>query len=183
MTKKSLRSEIKKIISALSTTEKTLLSKQIQAHIESSESFKNARTIAFYIAMPDEVELNWLFKHQNKTLLLPRYNSSEELYEMAVVKNLSEDTVNGLFGISEPKPENALIDRQKIDLWLIPGRAFDLSGNRLGRGGGFYDRLLLNSSAHKLAIAFDFQIVQNLPTETWDIPMDSLVTEQQFYNF
>lgn len=183
MTKKSLRSEIKKTISALSTTEKAKLSNSIQALIENSELFKKAKTVAFYIALPDEVELNWLFKHQDKALLLPRFNSREELYEMAVVKNLSEDTVNGLFGIPEPKPENTLIDRQNIDLWLVPGRAFDLSGNRLGRGGGFYDRLLLNSPAHKLAVAFDFQIVHNLPTEAWDIPMDSLVTDKQFYNF
>jgi len=77
------------------------------------------------------------------------------------------------------KPEDA--KNTAIDLYIIPGVAFDKQGNRLGRGGGFYDKLLFGKNSFKIGLAFEIQIVDTVPHEAHDIPMDFVVTERGVY--
>jgi 5-formyltetrahydrofolate cyclo-ligase len=92
----------------------------------------------------------------------------------------AEDFSVGAFGIREPGSESRLVDGRKIDVILVPGLAFDRSGARLGRGKGFYDRYLLEIDPENKPITigtgYDFQLVEDVPSQPGDVPMDLLVT-------
>ena len=117
-------------------------------------------------------------------LFLPRYNGGKGLYELVRVANLEADLERGHYGIDEPRDDlptaNTLLSNT---LWLIPGLAFDpLRGIRLGRGGGFYDRLLEHyPGGFRLGVAWDFQIRNDLPAEAHDQPVDAILTDAALY--
>ena len=88
-----------------------------------------------------------------------------------------EDLNPGAYGIEEPTGE-LFTDYADIDFIAVPGVAFDRNGNRLGRGKGYYDRLLPRiPSAHKAGICFPFQLVEEVPAEPFDIRMDEIITQ------
>ena len=80
------------------------------------------------------------------------------------------------YGIQEPISP-ILIPSDLINVMAVPGVAFDRRGNRLGRGGGYYDRLLNNFCGYAVAVAFDFQVLPKIPYESHDIPVNEIVTE------
>ncbi len=95
----------------------------------------------------------------------------------------SAPMVKGLFGVKEPIVDSQYECRyDQLQAVLVPGRAFDKKGNRLGRGGGFYDRVLPKLNAIKIGVGFDFQLIEEVPTESWDYSMDWIVTETQMIN-
>ena len=75
------------------------------------------------------------------------------------------------------------VDAGDADLFIVPGVAFDRQGNRVGRGGGFYDRLLAHVTVPKIALAFDFQVLAEVPHTLYDISMTMIVTEKQIILF
>ena len=87
----------------------------------------------------------------------------------------------GAFGIWEPKADGEEAVEGAIDLIIVPGVAFDAQGHRLGRGRGFYDRLLSSLDTPKVGICFDFQLVPSVPVESFDHPMDHVITESGIY--
>ncbi len=116
-------------------------------------------------------------------LYLPRYRRESSAYELVKVRNLENDLTPGHYGIQEPV--KSLIGVQPPfhaplqQVWLVPGIAFDRSGNRLGRGKGFYDMLLEGADGVKIGVAYDCQIADAIPSELHDISMDYVVTESQ----
>ena len=116
-------------------------------------------------------------------LLLPVYDSDRGSYGLSRVTDLSRELVSGRHGIPEPLPS---LPRSfppfTFDvplIWLVPALAFDRSGNRLGRGGGFYDRLLEGGTGLKIGVAHDVQLVEALPVSSHDVRMDYVITESQ----
>ena len=85
----------------------------------------------------------------------------------------------GCFGIPEPRSECLGCKIETIDIWLVPGAAFDSAGTRLGRGGGVYDRLLQDAAGKKIGVLYQSQLLDSLPSEAHDIKMDMLITQQQ----
>ena len=140
---------------------------------------QSARTIFFFAPMPGEVNLWPLLEETlaaEKAAALPRFDSKSQNYLAARVQNLQTDLVAGKLGIREPNAACAEIPLDQFDLILVPGVAFDLRGHRLGRGKGYYDRLLANATAVKCGIAFDEQIVEEVPVEEHDARMNFIVT-------
>lgn len=136
--------------------------------------FAAAHTIMLYHSMPDEVNTHRLISEtKDKTILLPRVTGSHEM-ELCVYNGL-DDLRPGAYGIMEPC--GSVFTRYKdVELAIVPGMAFDINGNRLGRGKGYYDRFLpLTVNAYKIGICFGFQIVDKIPTEETDIAMDDIV--------
>ena len=91
---------------------------------------------------------------------------------------------NGAFGIQEPTQSAPRIDPAKADLILVPAVGCDRRGNRLGYGGGFYDRLLSREDCKEIptiGIVFDFALVVQLPQDPWDCPLDAVCTEQGYF--
>ena len=149
------------------------------ASFQPLELFQTAKAIGAYMPLPDEVKISSLFPDFKRQIYIPAFDESIEGYRMA---KYTPEMKKGLFGIPEPlNPVWAEAD--ELDLILVPGMAFDFAGNRLGRGGGFYDRLLPQYDAIRAGICFDFQTLEEIPTESHDCRVDLLVTESKILKF
>jgi len=115
---------------------------------------------------------------QNVAIYLPVMSGDELMHGLYAG---DEDLAIGLFGVAEPRPDPTF-DIEALDCIIVPTLAVDLAGNRIGYGKGYYDRFLKQTNAIKIAPIFANQLVQWIPTETHDVPVDILVTEQYIYN-
>lgn len=131
------------------------------------------------MAINREVDLSRAFNQalNEKEVYLPCTDTKQRTLYFHRVKSLAELKV-GAFGILEPSSEAPEISVKDLDLILVPGVAFDSTKGRLGYGGGFYDRVLRETKALKVGVAFSFQVVPELPLEPFDVRMDLLLTEQ-----
>ena len=127
----------------------------------------------------DEVFLGLLA--QGKFLAFPRFNPQSLEYDLVAVSNLTGQLAVGHYGIREPQPELPAVQKLSENVcWLVPGLAFSESGCRLGRGAGYYDRLFLRfPQGKRIGIAWEMQLLPEIPAEPWDIPMDYIVTESR----
>lgn len=143
--------------------------------------FDRATIVLLFVAhLPEEVPTLGMIEHaleRGKTVVCPRVDRQERRLRLFQVEHLDRDLGPGPFGIPEPKPGTLEIGPQQIDWALIPGIAFDAQGSRLGRGAGYYDRLLplLNPNAPRLALVLDPQWVDQLPTEPHDQPVHGVI--------
>ncbi len=145
------------------------------------EVFRSAGTVALYKAIAGEIILEPLFEicwDAGKKTCIPLFNAVEKKYEMV---EIDESTCfkTGHYGILEPVSPRAPLPLSTIDLMAVPGVAFDFRGNRLGRGGGFYDRFLDRFGGVSAAVAFDFQLLPQVPVEEHDLPVEWIVTERK----
>jgi len=141
--------------------------------------WKNAGAILFYAPLPDEVDLSPLLDEAlaaKKIVALPRFLVATKTYAAVQIKSWKDDGAPGKFGIHEPSENCPVIPLNHLDLVLAPGVGFDSIGHRLGRGQGFYDRLLAQVSGIKCGIAFDEQMVQEIPAEPHDVRLNCILT-------
>ena len=177
MTKEEIRKKIKEKRLLLSKEERKKLSEKIEERL--TAKLTNVRSFLFYYPFKNEVSLLNLAEKlikAGKIIAFPKTEGKEIV--PIIVKNLSE-LIPGRFSIPEPpyNPKNVL---KEIEMAFIPGIAFDLKCFRIGYGGGFYDRFLAKWKVRtKIGICFDFQIVEEIPTDPYDIPMDIVVTEKR----
>lgn len=144
--------------------------------VENHKAVARAETVLMYHSLPDEVDthdaVNRLAE-SGKTVLLPKVTGESEM-ELRIYRG-EGDLRKGAFGIMEPSGE-LFTDYDSIDVAIIPGMAFDAGGNRLGRGKGYYDRLLARiPDVYKIGICFDFQKVESVPADINDIKMDEVI--------
>ncbi|MFC1748494.1 5-formyltetrahydrofolate cyclo-ligase [Pseudomonadota bacterium] len=179
--KKKLRAA--KLLERLShhPDEKNPKDQNIVKKLLSSRYFKNAKKILFYLPIHKEVDLIELFEkgHKGKRMALPKVVGKGKMH-LHYIKDLSE-TQTGKFNIKEPRGHLKEAKPQELELILVPGVAFAHDGHRIGYGKGFYDRLLKNTSAIKIGIAYEFQIVKNIPAQSHDTPVDFIATEKRIY--
>ncbi|MFP4555529.1 MAG: 5-formyltetrahydrofolate cyclo-ligase [Bacteroidales bacterium] len=176
--KQELRDRIKHIKKTIRTEQKLKESETIFKLIEQLPEFKSAKTVLAYWSLPDEVVThNFIMKwYKEKQVLLPVVvNSTLEIREFSGM----ECMVKGKsFGILEPS-KGKKVSASSIDFGIIPGVAFDSYGNRLGRGKGFYDKLLMNYNFLKVGVCFSFQLVNRVPTGSYDIKMNKVIHPQK----
>ncbi len=174
--KKRIRREIRALKKLVSLEEKRRRSKQILEKVEQLPEFISAKTVLLYWAMADEVQtsdfvMKWA---ESKRVILPCVNGND--LDLRVFRG-AEDLIAGEnFGIPEPSGE-LFTAYEEIDLILVPGVAFDVENNRMGRGKAYYDKLLSSLKAYKLGVCFDFQFLESVPTDEHDIKMDRIVSE------
>ena len=177
-TKAQLRSEIATKRKALDAQWLASASRRVAQNLQSLDAFQSAETVALYMAITGEVQLDTLFPRcwtLGKRTCIPVFNANLKMYEMAeITKETRFET--GHYGIQEPVSPS-ILDTDSIDLIVVPGVAFDAKGHRLGRGGGYYDRLLDGFPGETTAVAFDFQILPAIPTHSHDMPVDAIATE------
>lgn len=174
--KDSLRIELLNKRRSLSENIRKRYSAEIVEKIKNLPEFKEANTIMLYCATKGEPDLTPLFKEVislGKVLLLPRVKGNE--IEAVITENPS-CLSKGTFGILEPS-EGSVISPREIDFVAVPGIAFDKRGYRIGFGKGYYDRFLKHVKGIKVGIAYSFQIVEELPHDPWDVPVDLIITE------
>jgi 5-formyltetrahydrofolate cyclo-ligase len=146
--------------------------------ISASAEWRAARTVAIFAPQPREPDAEMLWAHGGgKSFSYPRVTGGRlELFRTDSIFDLFP----GAFGVREPTPDLArAVAPDALDLILVPGVAFTGDGARLGRGGGFYDRLLASLPAHtcKMGVCFDSQLLPELPVEPHDCPVDFIATE------
>lgn len=180
--KGALRAAILAQRSLLSRSEFVARSRLIQARVLQFPPYLHSRSVALYCSMQNEVETEAIRDHAlvtGKNVFFPRFGPKDSL-ELIRIGSASEFS-QGRFGILEPTGETRLAGRDREGLVVfVPGVAFDLIGNRLGRGKGWYDRLIKKDlgGATVVALAYDFQIVEAVPAEEWDQKVHYLITER-----
>lgn len=180
--KQQLRTLIKELKSKYSISELLLKSESIFKLLTQFDEITKAKTILAYWSLSDEVNTHhWVeSNYKNKQLLLPVVSGDHLLIKP--FEGETNMTPVPPFGIKEPKG-NEITDLSVIEIVIVPGMAFDKAGYRMGRGKGYYDRFLPQISALKIGICFDFQMVEKVPINEFDIKMDFVVTESKIYNF
>lgn len=178
LAKHELRGKLRAVLKArrLDTAES---SRQACNLLRQQAVWKEARAVLIYAALAGELDLAAMLEEglrDGKNMALPRFQAETGVYDVFQVRDLIRDCAPGKFGISEPKPECARFPLNRLDLVLAPGLGFDAAGHRLGRGQGFYDRLLAQISGIKCGVAFDQQIVERIPAEEHDVRMNYVLT-------
>jgi len=154
------------------------LSERLFDRLEETDFFRKASSIAIYHALPGEVQTSGFIDkwHPYKQLLLPLVVEND--LRLLPYKG-KEHLQSGPYGILEPLNTDDEAHEKEIDLIIVPGIAFDRSFNRLGRGKGYYDRLLSGLTVPKIGVCFNFQLFDTIPTEPFDKKMDMIVTENE----
>ncbi|MFN7137754.1 MAG: 5-formyltetrahydrofolate cyclo-ligase [Limisphaerales bacterium] len=149
------------------------------ALLQTQKLWQQSRSVFFYSPLPSELNI-WALVPEalgaGKTVLLPKFDPASNSYLPYRIQDLEGDLLPGKFGINEPDGNCEPYPLKQLDLTLVPALAFDPLGNRLGRGRGFYDRLLAAVSGAKCGVAFDEQILSKVPVEPHDIPVDYVLT-------
>lgn len=144
--------------------------------LEQHPKFAAARTVLLYHSLADEVHTHDFVEkwHRQKTVLLPVVKG--DVLELRVYAGKECLKTGEAYHIEEPMGE-AFTAYGQIDFAVIPGVSFDSEGNRLGRGKGYYDRLLPLLHSYNVGICYEFQISEHIPTEPFDRTMDEVWTE------
>lgn len=175
--KKNLRREFLAKRAEIPRDERDRVSHALIKKFLATEIFRAAKIIMAYASTPDELQLNELFAAcfaEEKILAIPFIVGKGEMHAVEVPNFDALEL--GDFNILTVK-HGKFIDPAQIDCVIVPGAAFDISGGRLGLGGGYYDRFLpLAVHAKKIAFAYDFQLVDNLPLEEHDVKIDMILT-------
>ena len=139
----------------------------------------DADSVLLYAPMAGELDVWPLLREAlrlGKQALLPRYDAESGSYMACRIRELDSDIQPGQFGIREPAKHCAVDPLNRLDLALVPGLAFDLYGRRLGRGKGYYDRLLSAVRGTKCGVCFEEQLVPEVPAEPHDILLNCILT-------
>ncbi len=178
--KTALRTQMRALRNALSTQEQTGFSQHIQRHLRELSAVQNAQTVAAFLAMRHEANLDeaifgWL---ESKTVVVPALGLKPRF---AVLESLANTKTNAR-GLRVPLSESK-IAAENCDVILVPALAFDHLGNRLGQGGGWYDKALerarRNPNIVVVGVCFSCQIVENVPHDERDQSVDFVVTEDR----
>lgn len=173
MDKRDIRRKIQSLKSMLLEAEKLSASQAAFRRLEETAAFLMADSILMYHSLPDELSTHKFLKKwkDKKRFFLPRVNGAD----LEILPFDESRLELGAFHIEEPTG-NYTVDISEIELIIVPGIAYDHKGNRLGRGKGFYDRLLIGSKATKIGIGYDFQIMDQIPSEPHDVKMDIVIS-------
>lgn len=161
-------------------------SRRVFRHLHTLLEESRVTVVAGYMAFDGEVDLTGFLCHAlalGKRVWLPRYDRAAGSYTAVAVGSLSGDVAVGHYGIREPRPELPSLAAEDLCkatvLWLVPGMAFDARGHRLGRGKGYYDRLLEDTRGMRAGVCWDWQVLADIPACEHDICMHVVVTEKR----
>lgn len=179
MNKKEIRQEIKQLKDCLTDDKKKQSANRVFEKIAETELFHHAHNILLYNSLPDELSTKDVIQKwsKSKNIYLPRVNGDN----LEILPYDANSLEKGSFNIYEPIGENTY-NISIIDMIIVPAIAYDQNGNRIGRGKGYYDRLLQKAPALKIGVGYDFQLISHINSEPHDIPVDIIVTPNNFIN-
>jgi 5-formyltetrahydrofolate cyclo-ligase len=185
MNKKAMRKKIIELRDQYTSEEIKEKSKLIAANLFCIPEYQLAKSVMFFITFGSEVDTREMVEEtiqRNKAVLVPKALPETRELIPSLLLDYDKDLEPGAYNIPEPRKSSLRPYKpDTIDLLLVPGVAFDQSGNRLGYGGGYYDRFfeLLKPKTPLVALVFDMQICESIPVEKWDHPVDVIVTEKR----
>jgi len=183
--KQALRQRMRRIVRSIPPGEAAARSLRLCERLENAPPVAVARCVLLTLAIPWEADLLPLGQRlleRGCEVCVPRVDWSARAMTPVRVASLTEGFVEGRFGVREPA-EGALVEVERLDAVLVPGLAFDGAGGRLGRGAGFFDRLLGRvrraNRAWVCGAGFEAQFVDRVPVEAHDVPLDAVATEDR----
>ncbi len=185
MYKRTFRLLSKRLLTHISNEQKKQSVSLIMEKLIHTKMWNDAETIALTIAREIELETKPIIEEawkQGKTVVIPKCypknNYEMKFFQFTNVKELE----NVYLDLYEPTEDiSKLIQKNEIDLIVVPGLLFDQRGYRIGYGGGYYDRYLKDFLNNKISIAMEEQVVQFLPYDDYDIPVDAIITDEKIY--
>jgi 5-formyltetrahydrofolate cyclo-ligase len=179
--KQELRRRMRRLRRVIPADARAARSQRIAARVLELAAFRQARTVVAYRAIGDEVDPAAILEAaeaEGKRLGLPRMENDSELTLRAFESG--DELVTNEQGIAEPTERAARLEADDVDLIVVPALVVDARGHRIGYGRGFYDRLLPTlARAHAVAVAFDFQLVAELPDVEHDAPVHTVITDER----
>ncbi|MDX2435291.1 MAG: 5-formyltetrahydrofolate cyclo-ligase [Desulfobacterales bacterium] len=183
-----LRNKILGARDLLSASERHEKSSSAIQNFWSLPEMKHWSTLFIYVNFRSELETLELIHRclsQGKRVAVPLVEALTFSMIPLLIQDPEKDLVPGYYDIPEPDPQKCLrVEAREIDAAVIPGSVFDIHGGRLGYGGGYYDRFLVNDApqAKRIGFAFEMQVVENVPVQPHDQPLDILITEKRTVN-
>jgi 5-formyltetrahydrofolate cyclo-ligase len=186
--KKALRLEMLNIRADIPEEKISLDSSAIVDKLIALDSYAKSGTVMCFVDFKKEVRSRIIIKHaldSGKRVLVPvivKEENGKKTMKASHLLDFEEDLASGTMGILEPKPERRrFIDPSEIDFFVTPGLAFDVHKNRLGYGAGYHDTMFkhLRKDCPKVAICFDFQVLEHIPVMDYDVPVDMILTEKR----
>jgi 5-formyltetrahydrofolate cyclo-ligase len=183
--KKELRKKVQELRDAIDPEQRKLLSARVADNLWSVPEFASAASILFFISFRSEVDTVPMIRHaldEGKVVCVPCTDDGNKSMVASRIFDLESDLEVGNYDIPEPKKECLRpILAENIDVVLMPGVAFDVSGGRLGYGGGYYDRFLEKCGPRcaLIAVAFEIQIIDHVPCADHDHHIHKVVTESR----
>jgi 5-formyltetrahydrofolate cyclo-ligase len=180
--KNLIRKQMKQLRADMTRTERFEKSMQIFEQLITVPEFKRADRIYTYVSMDNEIDTIMLIDYSlslEKRVFVPRVSGKDmEFYEISDISELNP----GYMGIYEPDINGREPDYSRTGFMCMPGLAFDRSYNRIGYGGGFYDRYLsVDNKLYKAALAYEAQLLESIPAQDGDVRPDMIVTEESIY--
>lgn len=180
--KNLIRKQMKQLRADMTRTERFEKSMQIFEQLITVPEFKRADRIYTYVSMDNEIDTIMLIDYSlslEKRVFVPRVSGKDmEFYEISDISELNP----GYRGIYEPDINGKEPDYSRTGFMCMPGLAFDKSHNRIGYGGGFYDRYLsVENKLYKAALAYEAQLLESIPAQDGDVRPDMIVTEENIY--
>ncbi|MBR5286976.1 MAG: 5-formyltetrahydrofolate cyclo-ligase [Clostridia bacterium] len=175
--KDEIRAAMRAKRAALDAAAQQEASRAAARRILSLNAYKDAKTVMAYAAVRGELSLAPVLEEilaSGKTLAMPRCETPGVMTARRITA--LDELVPGMYGLPEPAPSCAVIAPEEIDLILVPGTAFDRAGNRIGQGGGYYDRYLPGTRAVRAGICHDFALLERICAQAHDVRMDAVVT-------
>ncbi|MBS6502711.1 MULTISPECIES: 5-formyltetrahydrofolate cyclo-ligase [unclassified Clostridium] len=178
--KRVLRNKILEIRDSLDNSKKEIMDTKIFNELINTELYKKASNIFIYISFSNEINtINIIEKafEDRKNVFIPKVYKDEKSMKAIKLNSFDELKKNSM-GILEPIDDSDYIEKENIDLIVVPGVVFDNECNRIGYGGGYYDRYLneIKSKENKIALAYDLQVVDKIECEAHDIKVDYIIT-------
>jgi 5-formyltetrahydrofolate cyclo-ligase len=181
--KNVFRDRMRAQLAVLSDSDVRHHSAQVWERLAVLEEFAGAEWVLSYVSMGREIETHGLIRQLlalGRHVCVPVFDAAQGRYGASEVRDFDADLTAGKFAILEPKPAALRpVPLERAQAWLVPGLAFDETGNRLGRGRGYYDALLKEARGVKIALAHDFQVLPEVPAELHDVRVDYIVTENR----
>lgn len=181
-TKRQIRKEILRKLNIQAREKALKKSDIIKEKLFSLPEFKKSKFVMLYASKSNEVNTEGIIDEalkMGKRVALPRCTSQKGIVPKEI-RNRHTDLEKAIYGIRQPRKGQRNLEPRKINLIVVPGVAFDKKNRRLGRGKGYYDRFLKKLPRNKISVglAFDFQIVKNLPEDSHDIPVSKVITDR-----
>jgi 5-formyltetrahydrofolate cyclo-ligase len=179
-----LRRELREVLRRMPPAEAARESGRLCERLLAETIWREARSVLLYLPLPGEPDVRPVLRaalDAGKTVALPRREPAGDGYGAACVADPGRDLIPGAFGVPEPRPECPGLALNRLDFVLVPGLGFTLDGGRIGRGKGYYDRLLSPVSGFRCGVAFDGQVVAFLPLEPHDARLDCILTPSRWH--
>ncbi len=188
ITKNELRKKYLEYRNNLAKEQQLCFSRVVAEKLDQLQWVIEAENIMCFVSIGSEIATHELIKgwlNLGKKVSVPcleKLPDGNKVMHAVLINSFSDLKTKGSFGILEPElGQSVIIEPCKLDVVIVPGSVFDIYRNRMGYGGGFYDRFLKETSEHckKIGICYDFQVRKDIPHEAFDVPVDLIITEKR----